>query len=141
MTRFPARNPWFAGRNVLKHRQMRDASGQTLPRAQVPRRRPRSVGTKVTDEEYALIAEAAGTLRISQWVRLQLLTAAMSEPSDHVLLAEVLALRAIVLTLQFALATGEPLTPETMQQLIERADADKLLKAQHRLARSVGSPA
>jgi hypothetical protein len=120
---------------------MREASGQTLPRAQVPRRRPRSVGTKVTDEEYALIAEAAGTLRISQWVRLQLLTAAMSEPTDHLQLAEELALRAIVLTLQFALATGEPLTPETMQQLIERADADKLLKAQQRLARSVGSPA
>ena len=47
-----------------------------------------------------------------EWVRLQLVTAATSEPSDHVLLAEVLALRAIVLTLQFALATGETLTPD-----------------------------
>jgi hypothetical protein len=83
-----------------------------------------------------LIANAAGTQRISEWARLRLLAAATSEPADHVLLAEVLALRAILLTLHFALATGEILTPETMQRLIDRADADKLLKAQDRLARS-----
>ena len=132
MTRFPERNPWFAGRNVLSHRQVRDASSQTPARAQVPRRRSRSVGTKVSDEEYARIVEVAGTRRISEWLR-QVVTAAASEPSPTLLLAEVLALRTIVLTVQFALGAGETLTPDVMQRLIDRADAEKLRKAQERV--------
>jgi len=37
-----------------------------------------------------------------------------------------------VLNLQFALASGEILTPDTVQRLIERADHDKIRKAQER---------
>lgn len=126
----------------MKRREIRDEATQRPQHVRVPQRRARSVGTKVTDEEYARIAEAAGTQRISEWARPRLLTAATSEPADHVLLAELLALRAILLTLHFALAAGETLTPETMQRLIDRADADKLIRAQDRLARPlVGRPA
>jgi hypothetical protein len=132
MTRFPERNPWFAGRNVLREREFRHPSRETPPRPAVPRPRLRSVGTKVTDEVYARIVEAAGTRRISEWLR-QLVTAAASEPSPTVLLAEVLALRTIVLTVQFALGAGETLTPDVMQRLIDRADAEKLRQAQTRV--------
>ena len=53
---------------------------------------------------------------------------------EHIFLAELLALRTIVLNLHFALASGEALTPDTLERLIERADHDKIRKAQERLA-------
>jgi hypothetical protein len=62
------------------------------------------------------------------------LVAATGEPAERVILAELLALRAILLTLHFGVATGERLTTEAMQRLIDRADQDKLAKAQARLA-------
>ena len=116
----------------MTEREFRHPSRKTPPRPVVPRPRLRSVGTKVTDEVYAHIVEAAGTRRISEWLR-QVVTAAASEPSPTVLLAEVLALRTIVLTVQFALGAGETLTPDLMQRLIDRADAEKFRKAQERV--------
>ena len=50
-----------------------------------------------------------------------------------ILLVELLALRTIVVNLQFALAHGEPPTVEAMQRLIERADLEKFGRAQERL--------
>ena len=97
---------------------------------------PRSVGTKVSDAVYARILEAAGSQRISEWLR-QVITVTLSEPSPTLLLAEVLALRTIVLTVQFALSAGETLTPDLMQRLIDRADAEKLRQAQARATRGV----
>jgi hypothetical protein len=81
---------------------------------------------------YAQIVEAAGTRRISEWLR-QVVIAATSEPSPTLLLAEVLALRTIVVTVQFALGAGETLTPDVMQRLIDRADAEKLRKVHERV--------
>jgi len=50
-------------------------------------------------------------------------------------MAELMALRAILLNVVYKLANGEKLTPEEMQRLIDRADSDKLRKARERLAR------
>jgi hypothetical protein len=85
---------------------------------------------------YAQIVEAAGTRRISEWLR-QVVIAATSEPSPTLLLAEVLALRTIVVTVQFALSTGEPLTPDVMQRLIDRADTEKLRRVHERVTQGV----
>ena len=41
------------------------------------------------------------------------------------ILAEVLALRKILLNLQFTVAEGKPVTRDRMQAWIEEADADK----------------
>jgi hypothetical protein len=101
----------------------------------VPKPRLRSVGTKVSDEVYARIIEAAGPQRISEWLR-QVATAAASEPSPTLLLAEVLALRTIVLNLHAALAAGDVPTPDFVQRLIERADRDRFRKVQERLAQA-----
>jgi hypothetical protein len=49
------------------------------------------------------------------------------------LMAEVVALRAILLNVMFKLANGQPMTAEEMQRLIDRADSDKLRKARERL--------
>lgn len=98
-------------------------------------RRTKSIGTKVTPEEYARIQTLAGEQPVSEWVRAALLRAA--EPSaatDATVLAELLALRAILLNLHFHLCSGTPVTAETMQRLIERADQDKGRLAEARLA-------
>ena len=52
------------------------------------------------------------------------------------LMAELVALRAILLNVLFKLANGEKPTAEEMQRLIDRADSDKLKKARERLAQA-----
>jgi hypothetical protein len=96
-------------------------------------RRTKSIGTKVTPEEYARIQTLAGEQPVSEWVRAALLKAA-DPGADATVLSEVLALRTILLNLHFHLCSGAAVTAETMQRLIERADQDKRQKAEARLA-------
>ena len=96
-------------------------------------RRTKSIGTKVTPEEYDRIHELAGDQPISEWVRAALLNAADASPLDSVVLAELLALRTILLNLHFHLCSGSPVTADTMQRLIERADQDKQQQAEARV--------
>src|SRR5207344_2508297 len=88
-------------------------------------RRNRSISTKVTDVEYDQIVARANPKTVSEWAREILVHA--SEPVDieFLLLAEFLALRTIVLNLNFTLAEGGPVpTTEAMRRLIDRADED-----------------
>ena len=96
--------------------------------------RTKCISTKVTDAEYAAVARASSNQTLSVWVRAVLLTAAAAPPVEQVIVAEILALRTILLNLYFAVATGETLTTDAMQRLIDRADQDKIRKAQERLA-------
>ncbi len=96
--------------------------------------RTKSVSTKVTDEEYAQFEVLAGEQTISEWVRDVLLKATKPNAGDQTVLAEVLALRTILLNLHFAVSQGQTLTGEEIRQLIERADQNKLSKARQRLA-------
>jgi hypothetical protein len=76
-------------------------------------------------------------MSLSEWVRKELLKRAEDQrPSmaEQTLLAEMLALRTILLNLHFTVAKGEPLTAEYMQTIINRADATKVQKAIDRLA-------
>ena len=95
--------------------------------------RTKCLSTKVTDEDYARFEVLAGEQRVSSWARDVLLHAAAAQPVELIILAELLALRTIVVNLQFALANGDSPTLETMQRLIDRADREKLGKAQGRL--------
>ena len=97
-------------------------------------RRTKSVSTKVTEAEYDEIARRAEPQTISAWARSILIGVAQPDPLQFLLLAELLALRTIVLNLSFALATTGPPTTEAMQALIDRADARKLSKAEDRIA-------
>ena len=99
----------------------------------MPSLRTKSISTKVTDEEYAQFEVLAGEQTISEWVRDVLLKAAKPNAGEQTVLAEVLALRTILLNIHFAVSQGRTLTAEEMQQLIERADQSKLGKAQQRL--------
>ena len=97
-------------------------------------RRTKSIGTKVTPEEYARIQMLAGEQPVSEWVRTALLKASDPLTGDATVLAEVLALRTILLNLHFHLCSGTTVTADTMQRLIERADQDKRQQAEARLA-------
>jgi hypothetical protein len=98
-------------------------------------RRTRSISTKVTEAEYDDIARRADPQTVSAWTRRLLLGAAQPDPLHFLLLAELLALGTIVLNLNFSLAANEPPTTEAMRSLIDRVDAEKLNKAEERIAR------
>ena len=100
----------------------------------MPALRTKSISTKVTDEEYAQFEALAGEQTISEWAREVLLKATKPNAGEQTMLAEVLALRTILLNVHFAVTQGRTLTTEEMQQLIERADQNKLSKARQRLA-------
>jgi hypothetical protein len=95
-----------------------------------------SVGTKVTEDEYAVLAALAGDQSISEWVRETLLRAATADHGASVIVSELLALRTILLNLHFAVCRGETVTQDTMQRFIDRADLDKVHKAQELLVSS-----
>jgi len=96
--------------------------------------RTKSISTKVTDEEYAQFEALAGEQTISEWARDVLLKATKPNAGEQAVLGEVLALRMILLNLHFTVSQRQTLTAEEMQQLIERADQNKLSKARQRLA-------
>jgi hypothetical protein len=102
-----------------------------------PPLRTKSVGTKVSEAEFAMLEErarAAGRT-LSEWVRDELLTAPADGgmESGEVILAELLALRALFLNLSFRTAKGEPVAESELRSLIERADATKVERARERL--------
>ena len=106
--------------------------------------RTKSIGTRVTEEEYARLEAVAGTSgrNMSEWVRDVLLTELESkaaEGTQATVLAELLGLRTILLNLLFTVAKGEVMTAEQMQTVIERADAGKLERARKLLATHVAT--
>ena len=114
-----------------------------------PPLRTKTVGTKVSEEEFAQLERAASErgLTLSEWCRETLLASvngqdeksADSVRTGQALMAELVALRAILLNVLFKLANGEKPTADEMQRLIDRADADKLKKARDRLAQAAES--
>jgi hypothetical protein len=110
-------------------------------------RRTRSVGTKLTEEEYAKLEARAAQRGVTpgEYVR-ELVLGAFGEAkleatrAEQALLSEVLALRTIVINTVYDLANqsliaagADGMTPERMKELISKADAGKLDKALERL--------
>ncbi|MFZ3246814.1 MAG: hypothetical protein WA185_17205, partial [Candidatus Acidiferrales bacterium] len=84
----------------------------------MPTFRTKSVSTKVSDEEYAQFEALAGGQTMSEWTREVLLNAVKPNTSEQIVLAELIALRAILLNAFYKLAQGEHLTADEMQRLI-----------------------
>jgi hypothetical protein len=100
--------------------------------------RVRSVSTKLTEAEYAKCGRMAAQcgLAVSEWCRQAVLEASTipaAMPESEVILGELLALRKIVINLIYRHDSGEQLTEEFVQELIESADAHKISKAMERL--------
>ena len=96
--------------------------------------RPRSLGTKLTEVEYARVEAAAlkAGVGLSEWCRRAVLEFAEregAEPAEKVVLAELLSLRSVLFTVVFQLGKGQPVSEEEMRRLIERADREKHKKA------------
>jgi len=103
-------------------------------------RRNRSISTKVTDAEYNQIVARAAPSTVSEWAREILVKAIEPVDIEFLLLAELLALRTIVLNLNFALAEGgPPPTSEAMRRLIDRADGEKVNRAHRHVAEFSGA--
>lgn len=104
--------------------------------------RNRTVGSKMTEREYEQLAAVAEqeNLTLVEWCRAVLLASASTKEgkkanaTDQTLLAEMMALRTILLNALFKLAQGAVLTTEELDRLIERADEERFERAQERLA-------
>jgi predicted RNA-binding Zn ribbon-like protein len=96
--------------------------------------RSRSVTGKVTDEEYARLEAFASPQKVSTWARDVLLRATEPVSVERELLAELLALRTIVVNVIFTPANGEAITTEAMRAIIDHADQEKTSRATERLA-------
>ena len=106
----------------------------------MPTPRTKSISTKVTEEEYMQFEALAGDQTISEWVRDALRKAAKPSPAEQAIVAELLALRMILMNILFTIANREPLTSTAMDDLIKRADAGKLAKAMERLMSATREP-
>jgi cytochrome c553 len=101
--------------------------------------RTKSIATRLTDAEFAEIEFAAASAgkKVAEWLREAALTQARiagEEKTDTVLLAELLALRSMVVNL-FAVASKGPLSDETLRKISAYVDAIKDQKAEELLAR------
>jgi hypothetical protein len=97
--------------------------------------RNRSIGTKVSEEEFARLeklAEERG-LTLSEWLRELALAELIAHPADEIILAEVLGLRMLFLNTVQALGKQGEVTTEQLRKLIERVDGEKQAKAAARL--------
>jgi hypothetical protein len=103
--------------------------------------RSRSVGTKVSDAELRVLesrAERAG-LTLSEWVRDVLLGSSVETgtlAAERAILAEVLAMRAILLNFMLKLSARQPITEQVSRELIAWADANKMKRALEILAKN-----
>jgi uncharacterized protein (DUF1778 family) len=101
--------------------------------------RTKSIATRLTEAEFAEIESAAASAgkKVAEWLREAALAQARTareEKTDTVLLAELLALRSMVVNL-FAVASKGPLSEETLRRISTYADAIKDQKAEELLAR------
>src|SRR5215469_14559647 len=114
--------------------------------------RRKTIGVRVTEDDYArlqILADAQSKT-VGEWCRETILACANQHVTAgqesvtsemHALMAEVVSLRTILLNVLFRQANDETLTAEQMQELIQRADADKLKKALERLQHASKSAA
>ena len=103
-----------------------------------PIARTKSVGAKVTEEEYAGLEKlaAARNLTLGEWCRevlLARLNPVPPSPVEEILLAEILGTRMIVLNMVYAVANGEKLSGEEMKAMIRQVDQEKVASAVERL--------
>jgi predicted RNA-binding Zn ribbon-like protein len=103
--------------------------------------RTRTIGTKVSAEEYARLETCArdSQLKISEWSRQALRAAAnvvQGSSGERAILAEVIALRTIVANLIYAFTSEGKVSAEQMRAFIERAEGTKAKRATELLSRT-----
>ncbi|HWX55524.1 MAG TPA: hypothetical protein VN176_13115 [Verrucomicrobiae bacterium] len=96
--------------------------------------RTKSLTAKVTEDEYARLQELAtgAGQSMGEWARTVLL--AQVNSSQTIILAEILALRNIMVNLAHAQSDGEKLTVKDIEDLMAEADAIKRQTAIEKLS-------
>jgi len=89
--------------------------------------RTKSVGTKVSEAELRVLESRAGAagLTLSEWVRDVLLGSSVDAgtmAAERAILAEMLAMRAILLNFLLKLSMRQPITEQVSRELITWAD-------------------
>jgi hypothetical protein len=103
--------------------------------------RTKSVGTKVSEAELRVLESraAAAGLTLSEWVRDVLLGSSVEMgtlAAERTILAEVLAMRTILLNFMLKVGGGVSIPEESSRKLIEWADANKMRRALEALAKN-----
>lgn len=100
--------------------------------------RTNSVGTRLSEAELSEVEAAAASAgkKVGEWLREAALAQARSAPTetDPILLAELMAMRTLILNL-FAAASKGPLTDESLRKMLAYADSVKQQKADEFLAK------
>ena len=100
--------------------------------------RTKSIATRLTEAEFAEVEVAAAKAgkKVSEWLRevaLRHVHAASEEPTDQVLLAEMMGMRSLMVNL-FAKASEGPISSEDLRKMSLYADSIKEQKAREFLA-------
>ena len=94
--------------------------------------RTNSIGTRLSEAELSEVEAAAASAgkKVGEWLREAALARARSASAgtDPILLAELMAIRALILNL-FAAASKGPLTDESLRKMLVYADSVKQQKA------------
>ena len=94
--------------------------------------RTNSIGTRLSEAELSEVEAAAASAgkKVGEWLREAALAQARSAPAntDPILLAELMAMRTLLLNL-FAAASKGPLTDESLRKMLAYADSVKQQKA------------
>ena len=92
-----------------------------------PPLRTKSIGFKVSEEEYAQLETAARTSgqTLGEWCREMILRGAVHDPA----LAEIIGVRLLLVNVLGPVAAGEKVTPEKFNQLL-----DQISEAKHQVA-------
>jgi len=96
-----------------------------------PPLRRKSIGFKVSEEEYAQLETAAQTSgrTLGEWCREVVLASASDVERRDPALAEIVGVRLLLVNVLGPLAAGEKMTPEGFNQLL-----DQIGEAKHQLA-------
>jgi hypothetical protein len=97
-----------------------------------PPLRTKSIGFKVSEEEYAQLETAAQASRqtLGEWCREMILRGGTSNAAAHdPALAEIIGVRLLLVNVLGPVAAGEKVTPERFNQLL-----DQISEMKHQLA-------
>jgi hypothetical protein len=97
--------------------------------------RTNSIGTRLSEAELSEVETAAASAgkKVGEWLRDAALAQARAV-TDPILLAELMAIRTLILNL-FAAASKGPLTDESLRKMLAYADSFKRQKADEFLAK------
>jgi hypothetical protein len=134
----PAKSYYFAATREAGLVQIPTAlATETSTRSLTRISRDRTVSTKLTEAEFALIEHLAGDRGqwISEWVRDVLLDAVRdSEPQQKATFAELQAIRLLLINTLEPLLRGEKMTSEQFKELLRYVKNNKRKAAEEMLA-------